>query len=94
MEYILQDIIAKVAMPTDCYILKTCDDTGKQDVTGRKIWKHKSAKHPFFLVWDSLHGEIEVFHQQTLIHLAVYFPNGNIKSSAVAGRRLKFRSKK
>jgi hypothetical protein len=94
MEYFLQIVEAKVAMPPDCYICKTSVDTGKIDVTGRKVWRHKSKQHPYYLTWDSLHGEIEVFHQRTMLHLAVYHPNGDIKSGPVADRELKFGVKK
>lgn len=81
-------------MPLDSYIVKASEDTGKSDAAGRKVWKHKSKRHPYFLVWDELHGEIEVFHQQTLSHMAVYHPNGDIKGGPVPGRVLKFRSGK
>ena len=88
MEYFLQTVESVVSMPPDCYISKTSEDTGKNDVVGRKIWKHKSKRHPYFLVWDGLHGEID------LSHMAVYHPNGDIKSGPVSGRVLKFRSGK
>lgn len=58
------------------------------DKSGRKVWKHKSKLHPYYLVWDSLHGEIEVFYQKTLKHRAIYYPNGDYKGDAVKGRVL------
>lgn len=81
------NVDAMVAMPTDCYISKT-SDYYCLDKQGRKVWKHRSKKHPYYLVWDELHGEIEVFYQKTLLHRAVYHPNGDYKSGAVKGREL------
>ena len=84
-------IAAKVSMPAGCYIVKTSDFTGKYDIQGRKVWEHKSSEHPYYMIWDELHGEIEVFDKTTLKHYAVYHPNGNDKSGAVRNRILKFR---
>jgi len=86
-------IAAKVAMPTDCYIVKTATFTGKYDKAGRKVWKHNSSKHPYYLVWDELHGEIEVFSVKKLTHRAIYLPNGDRSPNKhpIAGRKLEFR---
>jgi len=81
-------VLAMVVMPKDCYIVKT-SDFHCLDLSGRKVWRHRSKQHPYFLVWDSEKGEIEVFNSTTLNHEAVYFPNGDYKTSAVKGRKLK-----
>jgi hypothetical protein len=84
----METIKATVTMPDNCYILKTskyhCIDKG-----GRSVYEHKSKKHPYYLVWDGSHGEIEVFSKKTLKHVAVYYPNGDFKSGPVKGRELK-----
>ena len=94
MVHFLHEIEAMIALPDDCYIIKTSEFTGRYDVKGRKVWKHKSDKHPYYLVWDELHGEIEVFHLTSCIHLAVYHPNGDIKDEGNPNRILKFRGGK
>jgi hypothetical protein len=84
-------IEATIPMPTDSYIVKTSTFTGKFDTHGRKVWKHKSKAHPYYLVWDELHGEIEAFSVKTLAHYAVYHANGDVKNGPVKGRYLEFR---
>jgi hypothetical protein len=89
--FIGTEIEAKVPMPENSYIVKTSEFTGKYDKAGRKVWKHKSKGHPYYLVWDELHGEIEVFRVKSLAHVAVYHANGDGKSTAIKGRYLEFR---
>ena len=81
-------IVAMIPMPKDCYIIKT-SNFYCLDKSNRKIWKHKSKDHPYYLVWDSEKGEIEVFDIKTLEHKAVYYSNGDFKDEAVKNRKLR-----
>lgn len=52
---------------------------------GKKRWKSLDGSRLF--EWDSLHGEIEVYNSRGY-HLAVYFPDGQLKGGAVKGRKI------
>ena len=44
------DIVAMIAMSNNCYIVKT-SDYYCLDKSKRKVWKHRSKQHPYYLLY-------------------------------------------
>jgi len=58
-------------------------------INGKKVWRTDNGKR--YYLWDSQHGEIEVFNQ-TGDHLGVIEPeHGALIKDAITGRHLNVR---
>lgn len=87
----METIEAKVPLPPNTYLDLAGRRTHLRDEKGRVVYEHRSDKHPYYMTWDDLHGEIEIFsNTKPHEHLAVYDRDGNWKSGYVPGRYLEF----